>query len=89
MFFGFHQSRTGVLKIQAVHFFLGQTFQEAQVVDGNDGRQILAAAGDDDPLLTVSRSIYEVGKLLSRFRNTNMCHDVPLVRIVPFPWPRS
>jgi hypothetical protein len=26
---------------------------------------------------------------LSRFRNTNMCHDVPLVRIVPFPWPRS
>jgi hypothetical protein len=50
----FFQGGAGVFEVEAVHFLLGQTFQESEVIHRNDDSQILPTTGDN-------RSLFPVG----------------------------
>jgi hypothetical protein len=63
------QGGAGVLEVQAVHFLPGQALQEAEVIHGDDGGQVLPTAGDDGALVSVGGAVYDFGKLLPRFRD--------------------
>ncbi len=76
LLFRLFESGARVFEVQAVPFFACQTFQEAEVVYGNDGGQVLPAAGDNSPLLPVGGAVYDFRKLFPRFRNIEACHDL-------------
>src|SRR5208283_585745 len=83
LLFGLLQGGTGVFEVDSVHFLTGQAFQEAEVIHGNDGGQVLPAAGDNGPLLAVGGAVYDFRKLLPRFRDIEASHgDVLFVRLV-------
>jgi len=80
---GFFQGGAGIFEIHSVHFFPGQSLQEAEVIHRDDGGQVLPTAGDNGPLFPIGGAVYDFGKLFSRFRDIEACHDgVPFVQIV-------
>ena len=77
------QGGTGVFEVDSVHLLPGQALQEAEVIHRDDGGQVFPAAGDNGPLFPVGGAVYDFGKLFSRFRDIEACHDgVPFVQIV-------
>ena len=69
LLFRLFQSGAGIFEVLAVHLLLGQAFQKAEVIHGDDGSQVLPTAGDDSPLLPVGGTVYDFGKLFPRFRD--------------------
>jgi hypothetical protein len=78
------QGGASVFEIQAVHFFLREALQETEVVHGNDGGQVLPAAGDYRSLFSICGTVYDFGKLFPSFRDIEACHkcDVLFVQFV-------
>ena len=85
LFCRFRQRRVRVFDVDSVHFLLGQALQQTEVFYRDDGGQVLPAAGDNRPLLSVGGTVYDVRELFPRFRDIKSCHaSVPFVQIVPF-----
>jgi hypothetical protein len=72
--FRLFQGGACIFEVDSVHFLPGQALQEAEVIDGDDGGQVLPTAGDNGPLLPVGGAVYDVGKLFPRFRDIEACH---------------
>jgi hypothetical protein len=77
------QCCAGIFEIEAVHFLLGQTFQEAEVIYRDDDGKILPTTGDDGSLFPVGGPVDQFRKLFPRFGDIQACHNgVPFVQIV-------
>jgi len=74
LLFRLFQGGTGVFDVDSVHFLPSQALQEAEVIHRNDGGQVFPTAGDNGPLLSIGGTVYDLGKLFPRFRDTKACH---------------
>ncbi len=74
LFFRLLQGSAGLFQIDSVPFLPGQALQEPEVIHRDDGGQILAATGDNRPLLPVGGAVHDFGELFARFRDIEACH---------------
>lgn len=82
LLFGFAERVASVFDIQPVRAGPAQVLKEMEILNGDDGGQVLSTPGDNRALLRVGGAVYDAGEVLASFGDSQAIHNVRFVQAV-------
>ena len=64
---GFGEGGSGTFDVETVHFLASQALQQVEILNRDDGGEVLPTAGNNRALFAVGRAVHEFGELFPRF----------------------